>query len=256
MTNYLLFDHLFFSFKFRKKRECLNKVCYALFIGLFMLGNNIYAQDNISVSGVITDGGELGGPLPGVTVLVKGTSNGTSSDFDGNYTLNNVASNATLVFSYVGYKTQELAVNGQTTINVTLQVDVSELDEIVIVDYGYGKVNKLDMTGSTASIGSKELSTIPISNAAEALTGRLPGVNVTSADGEPGAEIRIRVRGGTSLSQDNSPLFVVDGFIVGGIDNIPVNDIASIDVLKDAAATAVYGAQASNGVIVVTTKTL
>ncbi len=254
MTNYLLFDHLFFSFKFRKKRECLNKVCYALFIGLFMLGNNIYAQDNISVSGVITDGGELGGPLPGVTVLVKGTSNGTSSDFDGNYTLNNVASNATLVFSYVGYKTQELAVNGQTTINVTLQVDVSELDEIVIVDYGYGKVNKLDMTGSTASIGSKELSTIPISSAAEALTGRLPGVNVTSADGEPGAEIRIRVRGGTSLSQDNSPLFVVDGFIVGGIDNIPVNDIASIDVLKDAAATAVYGAQASNGVIVVTTK--
>ncbi|MFL1013446.1 SusC/RagA family TonB-linked outer membrane protein [Flavisericum labens] len=254
MTNYLLFDHLFFSFKLRKKRERLNKVCYALFIALFMLSSNIYAQDNISVSGVITDGGELGGPLPGVTVLVKGTTNGASTDFDGNYTLNNVDSNATLSFSYVGYKTQEVAVNGQTTINVTLEVDVSQLDEIVIVDYGYGKVNKLDMTGSTASIDSKALSTIPVANAAEALSGRLPGVNVTSADGEPGASIRIRVRGGTSLSQDNSPLFVVDGFIVGGIDNIPVNDIASIDVLKDAAATAVYGAQASNGVIVVTTK--
>ncbi len=254
MTNYLLFDHLFFSFKFRKKGECLNKVCYALFIGIFMLSSGAYAQDNISVSGVITDGGELGGPLPGVTVLVKGTAKGTSTDFDGNYTLNDVPSSATLVFSYVGYKTQEIAVNGQTTINATLQVDVGQLDEIVIVDYGYGKVNKLDMTGSTASIGSKELSTIPISSAAEALTGRLPGVNVTTADGEPGASIRIRVRGGTSLSQSNDPLFVVDGFIVGNIDNIPVNDIASIDVLKDAAATAVYGAQASNGVIVVTTK--
>ncbi len=105
------------------------------------------------------------------------------------------------------------------------------------------------MTGSTASISSKALSTIPISNAAEALSGRLPGVNVTSADGEPGASIKIRVRGGTSLTQDNNPLFVVDGFIVGDIDNIPVNDIASIDVLKDAAATAIYGAQASNGVL-------
>ena len=239
MTNYSLFDHLLFFIKVRKKSERRNKVFSALFVGLIMLCfSNVYAQDNININGLVTDGGELGGPLPGVTILVKGTATGTSTDFDGNYALNNVSANATLVFSYVGYQTQEIAVNGQSTINVTLQVDVSQLDEIVIVDYGYGKVKKSDMTGSSASISSAELSTIPISSAAEALTGRLPGVNVTSADGEPGASIRIRVRGGTSLSQSNDPLFVVDGFIVGGIDNIPVNDIASIDVLKDAAATA------------------
>ncbi|MFG6685812.1 SusC/RagA family TonB-linked outer membrane protein [Mariniflexile sp. HNIBRBA6329] len=255
MTNKSLLYYLFSFPKVRKKITNFNKAYLALFIGafLFCLGN-VHAQSQITISGVVTDGGELGGPLPGVTVLVKGTSNGTSTDFDGQFTLNNVASNATIVFSYIGYKSQEVAVNNRTSINITLETDVSQLDEIVLIDYGYGKVKKADMTGSSASIGSKELSTIPISSAAEALSGRLPGVNVTSADGEPGAEIRIRVRGGTSLSQDNSPLFVVDGFIVGGIDNIPVNDIASIDVLKDAAATAIYGAQASNGVIVVTTK--
>jgi TonB-linked SusC/RagA family outer membrane protein len=255
MTNHSLFDYLFFLPKVREKKSRCNKAFSALFIGVFLLcAGNVFAQSQITISGLVTDGGELGGPLPGVTVLVKGTSNGTSTDFDGQFTLNNVAANATIVFSYIGYKTQEVAVNSRTSINVTLATDVSQLDEIVIIDYGYGKVKKADMTGATASISSKELSTIPISSAAEALAGRLPGVNVTSADGEPGASIKIRVRGGTSLTQDNDPLFVVDGFIVGNIDDIPVNDIASIDVLKDAAATAIYGAQASNGVIVVTTK--
>ncbi|WNH11210.1 SusC/RagA family TonB-linked outer membrane protein [Thalassobellus suaedae] len=206
------------------------------------------------ISGLVTDGGELGGPLPGVTVLIKGTTNGTSTDFDGNYTLNNVASNAVLVFSYIGYKTQEVPVNNQKSINITLETDVSQLDEIVIVNYGYGKVKKTDMTGASASINSKELLKIPVSSASEAISGRLPGVNITTADGEPGSAIRIRVRGGTSLSQDNNPLIIVDGFIVGSMEDVPVNDIESITVLKDASATAVYGAQASNGVIVVTTK--
>lgn len=254
MTNNPLFDHLFFFRKARQKTNSNKKAYLAFLIGVLMLcSSNIYAQSK-TVNGLVTDGGELGGPLPGVTVIVKGTSNGTSTDFDGNYSLSNVASNATLIFSYIGYKTQEVAVNNQSTVNITLEVDISQLDEIVIVDYGYGKVKKADMTGATASISSRELAAIPISSAAEALSGRLPGVNVTTADGEPGSSIRIRVRGGGSLSQDNSPLFVVDGFIVGGIDDIPVNDIASMDVLKDAAATAVYGARASNGVIVVTTK--
>lgn len=256
MTNHSLFDYLFFFQKVRKKVTRKYKASIVLSVGLlFFCIFSVQAQNQISISGVVTDGGELGGPLPGVTVLVKGTTNGTSTDFDGQFSLKNVASNATIVFSYIGYKTQEIQVNNKTTINITLLTDVSQLDEIVLIDYGYGKVKKADMTGSTASIGSKELSTIPISSPAEALTGRLPGVNVTTSDGEPGASIRIRVRGGTSLSQSNDPLFVVDGFIVGSIDNIPVNDIASIDVLKDAAATAIYGAQASNGVIVVTTKT-
>lgn len=254
MTNFSFCKHQFFLLKARKKTPPFKKVLQLFLMGVFILSAGLIHAQTSTISGTVSDGGDLGGPLPGVTVIVKGTANGTSTDFDGNYSLSNVAADAVLIFSYVGYKSQEQSVNNRSTINVTLEVDVSQLDEIVIVDYGYGKVKKSDMTGSTASISSKELSTIPISSAAEALSGRLPGVNVTTADGEPGAEIRIRVRGGTSLSQDNSPLYVVDGFIVGGIDNIPVNDIASIDVLKDAAATAVYGAQASNGVIVVTTK--
>ncbi|MGM8360613.1 TonB-dependent receptor [Flavobacterium sp. ARAG 55.4] len=208
-------------------------------------------QDAISVSGVVKDENNM--PMPGLGVVVKGTSVSTSTDMDGNFKLNSISPNATLVFSYIGYKDQVVEVKNRTVINVSMQVDISELNEIV-VNYGYGKVRKADMTGATASITSKELSKIPVTNAAEALKGRLPGVNVTSADGEPGASIRIRVRGGTSISQNNDPLFIVDGLIVGSIDNIPVNDIASIDVLKDAAATAIYGAQGSNGVIVVTTK--
>lgn len=213
---------------------------------------SVVDQDVISVSGVVKDENNM--PMPGLGVVVKGTSVSTSTDMDGNFKFNSIASNATLVFSYIGYKDQVVEVKNRSVINISMQVDVSELNE-VIVNYGYGKVKKADMTGATASITSKELSKIPVTSAAEALKGRLPGVNVTSADGEPGASIRIRVRGGTSISQNNDPLFIVDGFIVGNIDNIPVNDIASIDVLKDAAATAIYGAQGSNGVIVVTTKT-
>lgn len=219
---------------------------------LFLCTNNIYAQ-NKTINGVVTDG-VLGGPLPGATIIVKGTTNGATTDFDGRYTLSNVSGNATIVFSYIGYKTQEVAVNNRTTVNVTMAEDLNQLDEIVIVDYGYGKVKKADMTGATASISSKELKNIPVSSIAEALSGRLPGVNIQTSDGEPGAAISIRVRGGTSLSQSNNPLIIVDGFTVSSLDDIPVNDIATLDVLKDAAATAIYGAKASNGVIVVTTK--
>ena len=208
-------------------------------------------QDVISVSGVVKDENNM--PMPGLGVVVKGTSVSTSTDMEGNFKFNSIDKNATLVFSYIGYKDQVVEVKNRSVINISMQVDISELNE-VIVNYGYGKVRKADMTGATSSITSKELSKIPVTSAAEALKGRLPGVNVTSADGEPGASIRIRVRGGTSISQSNEPLYIVDGLIVGSIDNIPVNDIASIDVLKDAAATAIYGAQGSNGVIVVTTK--
>ncbi|ALJ05940.1 SusC/RagA family TonB-linked outer membrane protein [Pseudalgibacter alginicilyticus] len=222
-------------------------------IKVFFIFTSIIQSQNKSVNGTITDEkSEL--PLPGVTILVKGTTTGVTTDFNGKFTLNIPNNGETLVFSYVGYKTQEIPIGNENIINVEMVEDISQLDEIVLVDYGYGKVKKTDMTGSTTSISGKELSTIPVSSASEALSGRLSGVNVTSADGEPGSEVTIRIRGGTSLSQDNSPLFVVDGFIVSSIDNIPVNDIASINVLKDAAATAVYGAQASNGVIVVTTK--
>jgi len=255
MTNNLI-NYLLHLFKEKDKNISSSrskKDFSILFFGLLLLlCGNMYAQNNITVSGTIND--ETGMPLPGVSVLVKGTSKGVASDFDGDYSISNLSSSDVLIFSYVGYLTQEVTVGNQSEISITLEEDITSLDEIVIVDYGYGKVRKDDMTGSTASISSKELSKIPIASAAEALSGRLPGVNVTTADGEPGADVRIRVRGGGSISQDNSPLYVVDGFIVSDINDIPPNDIASIDVLKDAAATAVYGAQASNGVIVVTTK--
>lgn len=227
--------------------------CFAivLFLSLFM-SNELSAQNGATVSGVIKD--DTGFPVPGVNIAEKGTKNFASTDTDGKYSMKLTTENPVLVISYVGFEAQTITVGGRSVINVALKANLELLNEVVI-DYGYGKVRKADMTGATASITSKELSKIPVSSAAEALKGRLPGINVTSTDGEPGASIRIRVRGGTSISQSNDPLFVVDGFIVSNIDAIPVNDIASIDVLKDAAATAIYGAQGSNGVIVVTTKT-
>ncbi|UGU14400.1 TonB-dependent receptor [Sinomicrobium kalidii] len=219
----------------------------------FLVNGRAFAQQSVTVTGTVSDG-ELDTPLPGATVMEKGTSNGTSTDFDGNYTLTVSGSDAVLVISYIGYISQEVGINGRTEINSTLEPNLEELDEVVVVDYGYGKVKRQDMTGSVASMSAKEISKIPTSSAADALTGRLPGVSVTTTDGEPGADIKIRIRGGGSITQDNSPLFVVDGFIVGDINDIAPNDIESINILKDASATAVYGSRAANGVVVITTK--
>lgn len=210
----------------------------------------VVAQNEITGTVVDTENNL---PVIGVTVVEKGTNNGTVTDFDGNYSIA-VSEDATLVFSYVGFETKEVKVDGLNVLDVSLDNDLNQLNEVVLIDYGYGKVRKEDMTGSVSTMSSAEFEKIPVASAAEALTGRLPGVNVSSSDGQPGAEIRIRVRGGGSITQDNSPLFVVDGFIVEGINDIPPTDIESINVLKDAAATAVYGAQAANGVVVVTTK--
>jgi TonB-dependent starch-binding outer membrane protein SusC len=158
------------------------------------------------------------------------------------------------VFSFIGMISKEVPVDGKSTVNVTLESDVQTLNEVVVVDFGYGTVKKTDMTGSVATMGARELKNIPVANAAQAMTGRMPGVSVLTSDGSPDAEVVIRVRGGGSITQDNSPLYVVDGFIVSSIRDIPPTDIQSINVLKDASATAIYGAQASNGVIVITTK--
>lgn len=225
-----------------------------LIFGIFLFNCGMMnAQEDATVLGTVIDA-ETQEPLPGVTIFEKGTTNGTTTDFDGEYSINLRERPATLVFSFIGYATQEIEIDDERTLDVTMEVDLDQLDEVTIIDYGYGKVRKEDMTGSVASIGSEELSDIPVASAAEALSGRLPGVNVTTADGAPGAEVRIRVRGGGSITQSNEPLYVVDGFIVDGINDIPPTDIESINVLKDAAATAVYGAQAANGVVVVTTK--
>lgn len=219
-----------------------------MLVCLIWLGSTTgYAQKMISGK-VISNENE---PLIGVNVQPKNSTTGTITDIEGRYEIS-ASPDDILVFSYIGYANQEIKVGTSTVIDLTLQPDAKFLDEVVVI--GYGTVKKTDLTGSVATLTASQINKIPISNAAQAMTGRLPGVNVLTTDGSPDAEVVIRVRGGGSITQDNSPLFVVDGFIVSSIRDIPPTDIESINILKDAAATAIYGAQASNGVVVITTK--
>jgi TonB-linked SusC/RagA family outer membrane protein len=217
-------------------------------IALVMLCvQNVFSQAK-TVTGVVTD--ESGIPLPGVNVIIKATTTGTTTDFDGNYKIANVNTNSILVFSYIGFATREITFTGQSQLNVTLEEDTSALDEVVVV--GYGKQSRAEVTGAVSSIASKEIAALPVSNPEEALQGRAAGVLVVNT-GSPGAAPVVRIRGVATFG-DNSPLYVVDGVIVGGLSAINPSDIESINVLKDASTTAVYGAQGANGVIVVTTK--
>ena len=222
---------------------------YYLFLFGIILYLPIYAQNNSNVKGTVAD--ESGMPLPGVSIIIKNTTKGTTTNFDGEYSIN-ANTNDVLVFSYLGYKTQEIIVNGQSTINVNLKEDTNQLDEVVVV--GYGTSTRRDLTGAISSVSGEKLAAIPVADATQALQGQMAGVNVTVQDGRPGADIAIRVRGGGSISQSNQPLFIVDGFPVSSISNIPGSQIQSIDVLKDASSTAIYGARGANGVIIVTTK--
>ncbi len=202
-----------------------------------------------TVTGMVTD--EDGQPLPGANVLVKGTTNGTQTDFDGNYTIT-ADSDATLVFSYIGFASQEVAVNGQSTINLSLAEDASQLDEVVVL--GYSTQTRGDLTGSVASVDISEAVKAPIVNAAEALQGRVSGVTVVN-NGNPGAAPKINIRGFGS-SNNTNPLFIIDGVQTddaGVLNSINPNDIDQMNVLKDGAA-AIYGARAANGVIIITTK--
>lgn len=229
----------------------VNRSWFALVFWM-ILGVTLQANaQNQLVRGVVKDASNE--TLPGVSVRVKGTTTGVTTDVDGTFSIS-AAKNATLILSFIGMQTLEVPVNGKTQLDIVLQQDENTLDEVVVVDYGYGTVKKTDMTGSVATMSARDLRTIPVANAAQAMTGRMPGVSVLTSDGSPDAEVVIRVRGGGSITQDNSPLYVVDGFIVNSIRDIPPTDIQSITVLKDASATAIYGAQASNGVIVITTK--
>ncbi|MEP2281297.1 SusC/RagA family TonB-linked outer membrane protein, partial [Maribacter sp.] len=202
-----------------------------------------------TITGTVLD--DTGQPLPGANVVEKGTTNGTQTDFDGNYTLN-VSDDATLVFSYIGFKSNEVAVNGQTTVNVTLAEDAAALDEVVVT--GYATQTRGDLTGAVASVDISEAVKAPITNAAEALQGRASGVTVTSS-GSPGGSPTIRIRGfGTSNS--NGPLYIIDGVQTDDasiLNNINPADIKQMNVLKDGAAS-IYGARASNGVVIITTK--
>lgn len=223
------------------------KTCLAL---LLLAPSTLLAQDQLSIKGTILDG-QNKQPLANVSVTIKGNKNGTTTAADGTYAINAKPGNI-IVFSFSGYDKHEEKVGNATVINFTLQVSTSKMDEVVVI--GYGTAKRKDLTGAISSVSGKELAAVPVANAAQALQGKLPGVNVTSQDGRPGASISIRVRGGGSVSQSNEPLYIVDGFPVSSINDIPSSQIQSIDVLKDASSTAIYGARGANGVIIVTTK--
>ncbi|OFX33778.1 MAG: SusC/RagA family protein [Bacteroidetes bacterium GWF2_42_66] len=210
--------------------------------------NLIRSAQQKTVSGKVTD--SAGAPLPGVTVVVKGTTQGIITDFDGKYSLNNVPNDATLVFSFVGMKVQEIAVSGKSSINIKMEEETVGIEEVVAI--GYGTMKKSDLTGSMVSVSSDKLNTFPIRSIEQALQGRAAGVQITSLNGEPGSEIKMRVRGSTSINAGNEPLFVVDGF--AGANSPPAEDIQSVEILKDASATAIYGSRGANGVILITTK--
>ncbi|MBZ4676363.1 MAG: SusC/RagA family TonB-linked outer membrane protein [Anaerophaga sp.] len=204
-----------------------------------------------AVQGRVTD--NYGDPLPGVNIIIKGTTTGTVTDMDGNYNLTvNDIQNDVLVFRFIGFADQEVPLNGRTNIDVQMEEEVIGLDEVVAI--GYGTVRKRDLTGSVASVSGDNLQDIPVTTTAEAITGKLAGVQITTTEGSPDAEINIRVRGGGSITGDNTPLLIVDGFPVESISDIAPSDIESIDVLKDASSTAIYGSRGANGVIIITTK--
>jgi TonB-dependent starch-binding outer membrane protein SusC len=201
-----------------------------------------------AVSGKVLD--EAGGPLPGATVLEKGTSNGTTTNIDGYFQLE-CAENAVLVVSFVGYRSQEIAVNAQSVISVQLTPDLGQLEEVVVI--GYGSVKKSDLTGSVSSVDSEELSSFPTTNVSQALQGRAAGVHIQQNSGAPGAPIQVRIRGTNSIQGGNEPLWIIDGF-PSDPNLINSADIESVEVLKDASATAIYGSRGANGVIIITTK--
>lgn len=219
---------------------------------LAFVGISAYAQ-SVTVTGKVVD--SEGYEVIGGSVILKGAAGvGTVTDVNGNYSIKvNDALKDVLVFSYVGMKSREVKVNGQNVINLTLEADAVMLEEVVTI--GYATVKKKDLTGAVSSVNSKELSAVPISDVAQALSGRVAGVQVIRSQGSPDADISIKVRGGTSITQSNEPLYIIDGFpSEDGLKGIESNDIESIDILKDASSTAIYGARGANGVILVTTK--
>lgn len=218
---------------------------------LIFLSMPFLSAQDLTVSGRVTD--KTGESIIGASILVQGTTSGTITDFDGNFTLQNVTSNAVLVVSYVGYKTQNISVNGKTIFNIVLEEDTETLEEVVVV--GYGVQRKSDLTGAVASVkASDALKTTPTGNVSDALQGRMAGVSVLSGSGDPSQDNTIRVRGINSITAETGPLVVIDGFIGGSLQSLNPSDIQSIEVLKDASATAVYGSRGANGVILVTTK--
>ncbi|WP_373843326.1 TonB-dependent receptor plug domain-containing protein, partial [Bacteroides heparinolyticus] len=217
-----------------------------LFFFAFMLPISALAQA-IRLTGNVTDA--TGESIIGASVLEKGTTNGVITDIDGNFALN-VSPNATIIISYVGYAAQEIPLNGRNTLKVVLKEDTEMLDEVVVI--GYGTMKKSDMTGAISSVDVEELSKRTTTNPAEALQGKIAGVNIMKSGGNAGAGVQVKIRGVKTFG-DNEPLYIIDGF-PGDINSVNPQDIQAMEVLKDGAAAAIYGSVAANGVIIVTTK--
>ncbi len=233
----------------RQKIRFLNRSFVLSFFFLLVMTCRLFAQADKTVSGTVRD--EHDRTLPGVSITVKGTSTGTTTDANGHYSLKVKGGSGTLIFSFIGYASIEENINNRTTINISLAGIQKDLNEIVVI--GYGTVKRRDLTGAVASVSGKDIAATPVPNIAQAMQGKLPGVNVTSQDGRPGAGINIRVRGGTSISQSNQALVLIDG-VPGNLNDIPGDQVESIDVLKDASSAAIYGSRGANGVVLVTTK--
>ena len=210
-----------------------------------------YTQQVVKITGTVVDAS--GVPIIGANVIVKGTTNGTITDMDGHFTLEGPP-NATLVVSYVGFVDQQVSVKGNAPVSITLKEDAEALDELVVV--GFGTQKKVNVTGAVATVGGEDLVKRPVYNVASSLQGKLPGLAITQASGQPGSEsVSMRIRGmGTFSDAGSDPLVIIDG-ISGDLNTLNTADIENITVLKDAASAAIYGARAANGVILVTTKT-
>ncbi|RKD92369.1 TonB-linked SusC/RagA family outer membrane protein [Mangrovibacterium diazotrophicum] len=207
-------------------------------------------QQIVSVSGTVSDA--TGQPLPGVTVVEKGTTNGTITDFDGNYILKNISGASTLIFSFVGMENIEMPLDGRSQIDVVMQEQTIGLEEVVAI--GYGVQRKEEVTGSVSSVDAEQMKEIPAANVSQALQGRVSGVQMTQTSSKPGASMQIRIRGTRSLNASNDPLIVLDGIpFAGSINDISPSDIKTLEILKDASATAIYGSRGANGVIIITT---
>jgi TonB-linked SusC/RagA family outer membrane protein len=230
----------------KKKKQVLFRKLSIVLVAIFMVSTT-WAQQ--SIRGKVVDSDGI--PLPGVAVVEKGTANGTATNIDGEYTLSAPA-DVVLQFSFVGMLTLNEEVNGRSSINVTMHPDAIGIDEVVAI--GYGTMKKSDVTGSVMSVNSDAFEAQPIVRMDQALQGKAAGVQVTQTSGHPGAGYKIRIRGTNSISGSNNPLYVVDGLVVGDINSINVNDIESMEVLKDASATAIYGSRGANGVVLISTK--
>ena len=223
-----------------------------ILIAILCFNVQLFAQDTFTVSGTVIGDDQV--PIPGATIIVMNTTRGTTTDFDGNYSIN-VSSGEILRFSYIGYATQNVAIVNQRTVNVTLLIDASQLDEVVVT--GYGTQKKSTITGSISKVVNDNLDQIAVSRVDDALIGQVSGVNIQSTNAEAGGAPTITIRGVGSITADSGPALVVDGVVVSSdfLGNLDMNDIESFEVLKDAASAAIYGSEGSNGVIMITTKT-